>query len=94
LRFTPAPKLVDDRSRGTNLAFLRRRPRSRERVVQGLTFVLRQIVPLVVDDKVELSAVGQLRWLVEAQPPILDTCTQRSHVTNVWRRQAYRQAGN
>ena len=88
------PKLVDDRSGRTNLAFLRGRPRSRERFVQGLTFVLRQIVPLVVDDQVKLSAIGQRRWLVEAQPPVLDTCTQRSHVTTLWRQQAYRQAGN
>jgi hypothetical protein len=32
--------------------------------------------------------------LVEAQPPILDTRTQRRHVTTVWRRTAYGQAGN
>ncbi len=88
-----APKLVDDRSGGTNLAFLRGRPRFRERLVQGLTFVLRQIVPLIIDHQVKLSALGQPRWLVEAQPPVLDTCTQRSHVTTVWRQQAYRQAG-
>jgi hypothetical protein len=47
--------------------------------------VLRQIVPLVVDDQIKLSAIGQRRWLVEAQPPVLDTGTQRSHVTTVWR---------
>lgn len=87
-----APKLADDRGGRTELAFLRGRPRSRERLVQGLTFVLRQIVPLVVDDQVKLSALGQPRWLVEAQPPILNTCTQRSHVTTVRRRESYRQA--
>lgn len=79
------PTLVDDRSSGTNLAFLRGRPRSRERLVQGLTFVLRQIIPLVVDDQIKLSAIGQRRWLVEAQPPVLHTGTQRSRVTTVWR---------
>lgn len=60
--------------------------------MQGLTFVLRQVVPLVVDDQVKLSALGQPRWLVEAQPPILNTCTQRSHVTTVRRRESYPQA--
>ena len=54
--------------------------------MQGLTLVLRQIVTFVVDDQVELGALRQLRRLVEAQPPVLDTCTQRSHVTTVWRR--------
>jgi len=62
--------------------------------VKGLTFLLRQIVPLIVDDELKLGALGQARWLVEAQPPVLDACTQRSHVTTVWRREAYRQAGN
>jgi hypothetical protein len=32
--------------------------------------------------------------LVEAQPPVLDTCTQRSHVITVRRQEAYRQAGS
>jgi hypothetical protein len=41
---------------------LRGRPRSRERLVQGLTFVLCQIVPLIIDDQVELCAFGQPRW--------------------------------
>ena len=62
--------------------------------MQGLTFVLRQIVPLIVDDQVKLSALGQPCWLVEVQPPVLDTCTQRSHVTTVWRQEAHRQAGS
>jgi hypothetical protein len=61
--------------------------------VQGLTFVLCQIVPLIVDDQVELSAFGQPSWLIEVQPPVPDTCTQRSHVTTVWRKARYRQAG-
>ena len=56
--------------------------------MQRLTFVLRQVVPLIVDDEVKLGALGQLRWLVEAQSPVLDTCTQRSHVTTVWRQEA------
>jgi hypothetical protein len=87
-------KLVDNRGRRTELAPLRGRPRSRERLVQGLTFVLGEIVPFVVDHQVKFGALGQLRWLVEAQPPILDTCTQRRHVTTVWCRTAYRQADN
>ena len=62
--------------------------------MQGLTFVLRQIVPFIVDDQVKLSALGQACWLIEAQPPVLDTRTQRSHVVTVWRQQAYRQAGS
>ena len=62
--------------------------------MQGLTFVLRQIVPLIVDDQVKLSALGQPCWLVEVQPPVPDTCTQRSHVTTVWRQEADRQAGS
>ena len=89
-----APKLADDRGGGTTFACLRGRPRSRERLVQGLTFVLRQIVPLIVDDQVKLRALGQPCWLVEAQPPVLDTCTQRSHVITVRRQEAYRQAGS
>ena len=60
--------------------------------MQGLTFQLRQIVPLIVDDQVELSALGQSCWLIEVQPPVLDPCTQRSHVITVWRQAGYRQA--
>jgi len=82
-----ASKLADYRGGWTEFACFGRRPRSRERLVQGLTFVLRQIVPLVVDDQVKLSAIRQRRWLVEAQPPVLDTCTRR-HVTTVRRQQA------
>lgn len=92
--FTLAPKLVDDRRGGTELARLRRRPRSRERLVQGLPFVLRQVVPLIVDDQVKLGALWQPCRLVEVQSPVLDTRTQRSHATTVRRREANRQAGS
>jgi hypothetical protein len=43
------------------LARLHGRPRSRTRLVQGLTFLLRQVVPFVVDHQIELGALGQLR---------------------------------
>jgi hypothetical protein len=33
--------------------------------VQGLAFVLGQIVTLIVDDQVKLSSLGQARRLVE-----------------------------
>jgi len=88
-----APKLADDRGGRTELARLRGRPRCRERLVQGLPFVLRQIIPLIVDDQVQLSALGQPCWLVEAQPPVLDPCSQRSHDITVRRQEAYRQPG-
>ena len=62
--------------------------------MEGLPFVLRHIIPLIVDDQLKLSALGQPGGLVEAQSPILDTRTQRSHVITVWRQEAYRQAGS
>src|SRR4051812_40385317 len=71
--------------RSTQFACLRGRPRSRERLVQGLTFVLRQLVAPIIDDQIKLSTLRQPRWLVEVQPPVLDTCTQRRHVITVRR---------
>ena len=34
---------------------------------------------LVVDDQVELQAVGQVRWLVKKQPAVVHACAQRTH---------------
>jgi len=58
---------------------LSRCPRLRERFVQGLTLVIRQIIAFVVDDQVQLSAVWQRSRLIEVQPPILYTCAQWRH---------------
>ena len=61
--------------------------------MQGVTFLVRQVITVIVDDQLQLGAFWQPSRFVEVQPSVLDTCTQRRHVITVRPPTSGRQAG-
>jgi hypothetical protein len=62
--------------------------------VQGLTFVVGQIIGVIVDDQLQLGAFWQPSRFVEVQASVLHTRAQRRHVTTVRPPTAGQQAGH
>jgi hypothetical protein len=53
--------------------------------VQGLSLDVSEVVTLIVCDEMEDSPLGKIGRLIENEPPLLDACSERAHVTNVER---------
>ena len=61
--------------------------------MQGVTFLVGQVITVIVDDQLQLGAFWQPSRFVEVQPSVLDTRTQRRHVITVRPPTSGRQAG-
>jgi hypothetical protein len=70
-RFTG--QLVENGRRWAEVTRLSGFPEDRQRFVQGATFLVAEVVTLVVRDQVDNSPFGQRGRLVENEPPLLDT---------------------
>jgi hypothetical protein len=51
--------------------------------VECATLLVGEVIAFVINDQVDNRPIGQGSWLVENEPPLLDTRADGTHVTTV-----------